>query len=178
MKERILLIAVLFLGMLNFSMAQEMFPVIEGYGGIVEVSDSEFSPDPNQQYKLIFDVTLRASKPENVNAGLDGVARVINLHAYAGVPKENLEVVVAIRQGATYAILDNDYYSNKFEMDNPNLDLVKKLADAGVKMYVCGQNLKRAKISSDSVVDEVKVALSAFTTTTHYRMKGYAYYKF
>lgn len=168
--------AILFIAFSAF--AQEKFPVIKGYGGIVDVEDAEFSPDTDQEYKLIFDVTLRASDPKNVNAGLDGVARVINLHAYAGVPTEKLDIVVTIRQGATYAILSNDYYTGKFEVDNPNLDLVRQLIEAGVKIYVCGQNLKRANISSEYVLKDVKVALSAFTTTTHYRMQGYAYYKF
>ena len=160
-----------------WSFAQEQFPVIEGYGGIVEV-ENEFSPDKDQVYKLIFDVTLRTSKPDQVNPGLDGVARVINLHARAGIPKENIHVVIAVRQGATYSVLNNDFYKNKFEVDNPNLDLISKLKDAGVDIYVCGQNLKRAKIPTDDVVKDVRVALSAFTTTTHFRMKGYAYYKF
>lgn len=176
MKKYIFLIALMSIGFYDL-IGQEKFPIIKGYGGIVDV-DSEFSPDPTQKYKLIFDVTLRASDPATVNAGLDGVARVINLHAYAGVPKENIHVVVAVRQGATYSVLGNDFYHGKFEVDNPNLDLIKQLKAAGVDMFVCGQNLKRGKIEVGNVVDEVKVALSAFTTTTHFRMKGYAYYKF
>lgn len=176
MKASIGILLCLFVGF-NSPMAQEQYPVIKGYGGIMEV-DSEFSPDPEQKYKLIFDVTLRSSNPADVNAGLDGVARVINLHAYAGVPKENMHVVVAVRQGATYSILNDEFYKNKFEVENPNLDLIKQLKAADVDFYVCGQNLKRAKIETSYVVDDVKVALSAFTTTTHFRMKGYAYYKF
>ncbi len=176
MRAHIYIIAFMFFGIASMK-SQEMYPVIKGYGGIVEV-DSEFSPDTDQEYRLIFDVTLRASNPADVNAGLDGVARVINLHAYAGVPKENVQVIVVVRQGATYSVLDNEYYQNKFQVDNPNLDLIKQLKAAGVKFYVCGQNLKRAKIETKHVVGEVQVALSAFTTTTHYRMKGYAYYKF
>ena len=176
-KRNVLVVCTTLLISLSMS-AQERFPVIKGYGGIVDVEDAEFSPDTTQEYKLIFDVTLRASDPKNINAGLDGVARVTNLHAYAGVPREQFDIVVTIRQGATYAILNNDYYTNKFEVENPNVDLVRQLIDAGVKIYVCGQNLKRAKISGSQVLEGVKVALSAFTTTTHYRMKGYAYYKF
>ncbi len=157
---------------------QDKYPVIEGYGGIVAVEGDVFKPDPNQEYKLIFDVTLRPGEPGDVNPGLDGVARVLNLHVYAGVPKENLHVVVAVRQGGTYSVMKNDFYQEKYEVDNPNIDLIRKLKEAGVDIYVCGQTLNRAKIAVDNVLNDVEVAVSTFTTTTHFRMKGYAYYKF
>lgn len=178
MRLRIKLICLLSIFSLTPLVSQDLYPVIEGYGGVVAVSDSAFLPDVSQEYKLIFDVTLRPGEPKDVNPGLDGVARVLNLHAMAGVLGSNMDVKVAVRQGATYSILDDAFYSGKFEIDNPNIDLIKKLVAAGVEIYVCGQTLTRAKIPEENVLEEVKVALSAFTTTTNFRMKGYAYYKF
>lgn len=178
MRTRINIICLLWMLGTGTLMGQNIYPVIEGYGGVVAVSDDAFLPDTDQKYKLIFDVTLRPGEPDQVNPGLDGVARVLNLHVMAGVPKENLDVKVAVRQGATYSVMNSDYYSGKYEIDNPNVDLIRKLKAAGVDIYVCGQTLTRMKTPEAHVLEEVKVALSTFTTTTHYRMKGYAYYKF
>ena len=46
-----------------------LFPIIEGYGGVVAVADAV--EPPRAGAKLVLDVTSEAKKPEEVNKGLD-----------------------------------------------------------------------------------------------------------
>jgi len=159
--------------------AQERInPTIEGYGGIFDAPHATERPDPNMEYKIVIDVVTGDSDKKQPFYSLINVARLLNLHAMGGVPKENMKVVLAIHGSAIYAAVDNETYQDKFDVDNPHLELFKKLQEAGVKILVCSQSLMGRNLDHEKLAPGVQVATSMLTTLTTYQLKGYAALKF
>ena len=153
-------------------------PVIKSYGAVYEIPNAQEKPDSKMDYKILVDITDAADKPDSLNAYLEAVATLYNLHAVGGVPAKNIHMVVVFHKMATYSIFNNEKYQQKFKTDNPNLPLIKELSEAGVKFFVCGQTMIKGKITESNIAPEVKVATSALTTLTTYQLKGYAMINF
>lgn len=153
-------------------------PVIKNYGGVFDIPFAQEKPDPNIDYKVVIEIERESEKPDSLNWALNNVARLINLHAMAGVKPERLHVVIAIHGGAINTVLNNEAYQKKFKMDNPNIGLYEELEKAGVKIVACGQSIVFRKIDRFKMVPQVKIASSMLTTLTNYQMKGYAVMKF
>ncbi|MEP2667784.1 MAG: DsrE family protein [Cyclobacteriaceae bacterium] len=169
------ILTITFLSIAAIGYSQKLVnPIIKNYGGIYDLPDAEEKIDPSLDYKIIIDVARASEKPEDVNWALNNVARLLNLHAMAGVPKEKLHVVLAIHGGAAFTVRNNEEYKKEYGVDNPNLELYKELQDAGVKMVVCGQSLVVRKIDPKKMVPGIKVASSMLTTITTHQLKGYA----
>ena len=56
--------------------------------------------------------------------------------------------------------LTMNLYKEKFKCDNPNLQILKELMDAGVEFYVCGQTMQKRNIDTKKLVAGTKVASS------------------
>jgi len=147
-------------------------PLIEGYGEIKYYDSVAAQPDPSQAYRLLFDVTSDSQK-SGVNKRLWVVARTLNLMHAAGVPAENLKIVVAIHGAATFDALTEKAHLNKFEKSNPNIDLIQKLEANGVTLYVCSQALAARNLTSEDIHPAVIPALSALTVLANYQTQGY-----
>lgn len=172
----LLLLAVVFI---STSYAQEQInPIIKGYGGIFDAPHATEKPDPDQVYQVVIDVATGANEKSEPFYSLVNVARLLNLHAMGGVPKENLKVVLAIHGGAVWSVLDNETYKERFDTDNPHLPLFKELAAAGVKMFVCSQSLLGRNLDHQKLAPQVQVATSMLSVMTTYQLKGYAALKF
>lgn len=153
-------------------------PVIKHFGTVTEVPASIENPDPKLDYKIAVEVNSDNPKPEAVHEFFDKVAAVVNLHALGGVPANKLHVVMVIHGPAAQFVLNDTEYKKKYNVPNPNTPLFKELADAGVKIFVCGQSLNKRNIPQDAVAPEIKTALSAITTLTTLQLKGYALLKY
>ena len=147
-------------------------PIIKNFGTIYEIENA-VNPDPNIEYRIVVDLKTLQRDKESINPGLNNVARMLNLHGLGGVKAENLNVAVAIHGGATDVILNNEAYQKKYELDNPNLQLINELKEAGVKLYVCGQSLLARNYEHDEVNTQIKIGLSMLTVVTTYMHKGY-----
>lgn len=159
--------------------AQEMVnPVIKNYGGIFDAPHATEKPDPNLEYKIIIDVATGGAERHEPLYSLVNVARLLNLHAMGGVPKENLKVVLAIHGGAVWSVLDNESYQAKYGVDNPHIPLFKELQAAGVKIFVCSQSMMGRRIDHTKMAPGLETATSMLTTMTTYQLKGYAALKF
>ncbi|MBX2898587.1 MAG: DsrE family protein [Cyclobacteriaceae bacterium] len=153
-------------------------PVIKSYGGIFPVPDAVEKPDPTLEYNIVIEIERASDKPDTLSWALNNVARLLNLHVAGGVPKEKIQVVLAIHGGAAYTVLNNQAHKAKYGVDNPNIKLYQELSEAGVKIYVCGQSLIARSIDRTKMVPQVKIATSMLTTLTTYQLKGYAVLKF
>ncbi|HET6768055.1 MAG TPA: DsrE family protein [Chitinophagaceae bacterium] len=153
-------------------------PIIKSYGTVFQLPDADHKPDPSIAYKIIVELTENASKPDTLNEYLEALATLINLHAAEGVAKENIQMVVILRKMATYAVFGNELYKEKFKTDNPNLQLLKELSDAGVEFYVCGQTMLKRNIDTKKLVPGTKIASAGLTAITTYQLKGYTMVKF
>lgn len=175
--KRIIIVGVL---LVSFSLSAQtrVFPVIKNYGGIFDVPDAVEKPDPNLDYKIVIELTSGSEKPGELNSSLNNIARLINLHAIGGVAKEKLTIVVAIHGEASYSIMNNEAFQEKYKTANPNLELYKELQEAGVKMFICGQSLIGRSIDPTKITPQVKIATSMLTTLTTHQLNGYAVLKF
>lgn len=162
----------------------QMFPAIKGYkwAGVVPVQNIDDKLDPIMQYKLLMELTGFAPKGQEstaqkeINGGIGEVARKINLHVAGGVPKEKMDVVVIVHAGALFALLNNEKYKQKYQVDNPNIALIKELQDFGAKFIVCGQAMTFLRLEKEDLVPGIKEAISAQTVLSMYELKGYKFY--
>ena len=172
-------IAVIILVFTFSSIAQERVnPIIENFGGIYEVPEATVLPDSKSDYKIVVDVYGGASDKSDLDRSLNNVARMLNLHAVGGVPKDKISVVIALHGQSTYSTLNDQTYKNEFGLVNPNGNLMKELKEAGVKIVVCGQSLRSRGFSSVQLRKEVEIGVSMLTTVTHYQNQGYKLLKF
>lgn len=143
------------------------------YGGVVALPDA--AEQPRAAARLVFDIT--AETPADVpNKGLEGVARYLNLHVQAGLPLESLQVALVLHGGATQAALADEAFARRQAgAANPNTDLLRRLKQAHVQLYVCGQSLARSGIESADVNADLTVALSAMTVLVNKQQDGHAY---
>ena len=153
-------------------------PVISSYGTVFQLPNADHKPDPSLKYKIIVELTENGSKADSLNEYIEALATLVNLHAAEGVPKENIKMVVILRKMATYAVFGNELYKEKFKCDNPNLQILKELMDAGVEFYVCGQTMHKRNVDTKKLVAGTKVASAGLTAITTYQLQGYTMVKF
>lgn len=155
------------------SQAQKKFPFIKKGGSMFDVPQADPIADKNMKYKILFELSKGADKPDTVNAALDKLARLVNLHLSAGIPKKNLEIVAVTHFLATPLILSDEAYKKKFGVPNPNTELINELAENGVKFYICGQSLYMRKYDKEPLNPNYKVTLSAMLMMSTLQSKGY-----
>lgn len=147
--------------------------VLKDYGQFYKIQNPDFNLNPQQKYQVIFDIRKATNDVNELNPLLDVVARFINMHVAQGIPLENLSMVVVFHGSATKDVLSQKAYKKKFRKENPNLDLLNKLDELGVKLYVCGQTALRYDFQKEDVAKSVKFALSALSVLTQYQSDGY-----
>ena len=158
--------------------SQAHYPIIKDFGGIYKIDDATVLPDSTLDYQIVIDVYSGPETQDQLNPALNNVARMLNLHAVGGVAAKNMHVVLAIHGDATVAVMDDEHYMEEFKIANPNTHLIEALAEAGVKLTVCGQSLIGRDLNNQSVLKQVEIATSMLTTVTTYQMKGYAFLRF
>ena len=167
--------------MAAFSMIQAQTPinpVIKGYGTIADAPMADLKPNPSLTYNIVVDLATSDEDKTAVSFSVNQLARLLNLHVMGGVPKENLNVVVAVHGGAIWTIMNDELYFEKFGVANPHTPLYKELLDNGVRVVVCSQSMFKRKIAKDQLIPGLEVATSALTTLTQYQLMGYALLRF
>nr|WP_299422954.1 DsrE family protein [uncultured Emticicia sp.] len=173
MKKLFILSLLCLSGSLTFAQ-KKIYPLIKSGGGMFEVPEATPVVDKKMQYKIIVDLSKASDKPDSVNSALDKLARLLNAHIEAGVPKENLSVIGVIHFLGTPIILEDEAYKKKFGMANPNTALINELGKNGVRFYVCGQSLRARKLVDEKRNEHIKVAQSALITFSTFQNMGYA----
>ncbi len=149
-------------------------PAIEGYGPNYAVADRDVPVLEETVYRTVFDA---ASHPEDkiaLNEKLVSVARFLNMHARSGTPIEHMNLAVVLHSQALNSVLSDAAYEARYGVANPNLELVRRLTEAGVELYVCGQSMTFAGIEKSELAEQARVALSAMTMLTELQNQGYA----
>ena len=154
--------------------AEPKFPAIQGFGGIQPTEGAGERPDRRLRYKVVFNITKAADQPSKVNPSLDKVARFLNLLAADGVRPKRGNVVAIVHGPATPLVMSDDAYRAKFGTDNPNLELVRRLREAGAEVHVCSQALFGNKIERSSVAELIEVDVAALVTIANLQLRGYA----
>ncbi|MUH35514.1 hypothetical protein D9O36_06665 [Zobellia amurskyensis] len=147
-------------------------PVIQGYGKIKYFKDVAEQPDSTLKYNLIFDVKDSGEK-DGVNAGLFKIARTINMLGAAKIALENIKIVAALHGEATFVALNEEKYQEKYGKLNPNAELIRRLNEFGVKLFICAQATASRNISAEDLNPDVELALSALSVLSNYQLRGY-----
>jgi len=157
-----------------------LYPLIKESknSGVLPVSNPTEVPDPNMDYKLLFE--LVEANPDSVkseiNFGLAEVARIMNLHVAAGIPAKRIIPVIVVHGPALWAIATNEYFKEKKKIDNPNLKIIAELEKAGAKIIACGQAMQFFEFKREEILPEVKISITAQTVLSSYQLKGYVLY--
>lgn len=157
-------------------MSVSKYPVIKGhkYAGVLPVAGIDEKPDPTLQYNIVVDATGYSKDSTKVNWVLYNIGRIYNLHVEAGIPKEQINIVVALHNLAGDAFYTNKVYQEEYEVENPNVDLINELKANGVRFLMCGQSLAFSGKKKNDLLPGTNVTLTAQTTITSYQLKGYA----
>ena len=142
-----------------------MGPVIDGYGPNYFVDERDVPLPEGFVYKTVFDIG-QDPEPDEVNRYLVTVARFLNMHARNGVLPDDMNLAIVVHGAATRNLVKAD--------NNPNLQLLGKLQEAGVHVYLCGQSMVHSGIRKDELASGVQVGLSAMTLLTILQADGYA----
>lgn len=148
-------------------------PVIQQFGPVFDIPSPDLKTPLDATYRVVFDVASAADAPDAVNPRMEGVARFLNMHARAGVPRERMQLALVLHGAAGKDALDNDAYRKRFGVDNPNVPLLKALGDAGVQVYLCGQTAMSRGLPRAELTPPVQMALSAMTALVVLQEQGY-----
>lgn len=153
----------------------ETGPIIDGYGASYVIDNADVPLATDHVYKVAWEITDYAGEPDAVNRTLDRVARFLNLHAQNGLPEENMQLGVVVHGRALINMLSDASYQERFDSSNPNLDLLQKLAAAGVDFFVCGQSMARRGFVKSELAEPVMLATSALTMVHQLQFDGYTF---
>lgn len=145
-------------------------PVITGYGKNVGVSTSAVSK--NTMLKVAFDVAAPAEIGA-LNRRFDSLARFINMHVNAGVPKENIALALVVHGKASGDLLNNTVYRAQHQQDNPNVPLIEALLANNVRVILCGQSAAVYDITLAQLIAGSELELSAMTAHALLQQQGY-----
>lgn len=175
----LLLLSLFYLGHLNGQSDKRLSgPIIKGFGEVFPVVNPDHQLDTQKVYKVVFDVMKSPEDSTVLNSSINTIARFLNMHAMAGLPKENMQVACVFHNSATKDALSNDAYQKKHGVPNPNSQLIEALQKAGVETYICGQSINARGVDRSELADSIRVALSAMTILIDYQSNGYQLIKF
>ena len=146
-------------------------PVFTKFGMVAPV-EAEALP-PGVELRHSFDVAK--SGGEGINRGFDSVARFINMHVRAGVPRQNVQAALVVHGDAAVELTRDAFYGAKNKgRPNPSAALVAALIAEGVPVYLCGQTAIHQGIGRADLIPGVKMALSAMTAHALLQKQGYS----
>lgn len=146
-------------------------PVFENFGENVEIDEGLTDPR-SQSFKVVFDVS-KENNGSGAHAGFNSIARFINMHVRAGVPLDNIDVALVVHGKATFSLLNEAAYKSRFNESNPSRDLLDKLLEEQVQIYVCGQSAVYHGIGKSDLTAQVEMSLSAMTANALLQQQGY-----
>lgn len=150
-----------------------VYPAIARYGKVVRLPKA--TQQPRSGSKIVVDVT-KGGKPEELNPAIEKAARFVNIYRGAGNKPARAKTVLVVHGDATLCVLAKNPYMQRFKTNNnPNLDCLEKLRQAGVEVYVCGQSLIAKGAAPADVSEHARVAVSALTSLVNLQADGYSY---
>ena len=175
MNKTILIFSVIFLSA-SFAWSQAdriKGAIIEDFGPTYQIDNPEFATHLSETFKVVFDVSKAPEDPAAVNKWIETVARYLNMHTNAGKTIETMRTVLVLHGNASYGLLKNEFYKEKFEVNNPNIPLLEALDKAGVEIILCGQTSVHRNLTKERRIPEAKISLSAMTALIQLQNKGY-----
>lgn len=148
-------------------------PVLQAHGAVFDGVEPSWRPHASA-YRAVFDVWIGPEAKDVPNPRLDTLARFLNMHARDGVPAQAMHLAVVLHGSAGKAVLDDDAYTERFGVPNPDRALLEALAGHGVRILVCGQSAKARGYAPEEMLPPVRIAMSALTAIMGLQAEGYA----
>jgi len=135
-------------------------PIFTDYGPVADIT-ATMPIAPDTAFRHSFDVSnpAPAGKP---NSTLVSAARFINMHARAGLPKDNVQVAIVVHGKAVKEMAGEQ---------SASAELIAALTDHGVRIIVCGQSADG--VATGDLLPGVEMALSAMTAHAVLQQQGY-----
>jgi intracellular sulfur oxidation DsrE/DsrF family protein len=159
---------------LTFSLAATAGPdrfhagtVIAGYGKVASVTDATRIP-AKAKFKVAFDVSEPAEQG-SVNRHLDSAARLLNMHAEAGLAASRTRIAIVVHGRAAMDLVNDERYG----ASNANAGLIAALVASGVSIELCGQTAAYYDIDAADLLPGVTMSLSAMTAHALLQQQGY-----
>ena len=149
-------------------------PVVDGYGPTYLVADRDVPLPEDFEYRVVLDAARAAAGPSDLDATFVSAARFLNMHARNEVPVDRMALAVVVHGAALQSILSDEAYRDRHGVGNPNLELLNRLRQAGVRVFVCGQSMAFNDIDKADLWPHAEVALSAMTMMAILQSRGYA----
>ena len=151
--------------------------LVPGLPVAADMPDAYEQPDPNMNYKVVFSVNRDPQNPDDVNPMFGAIAMYLNTLGKHGVPAEHRNIVAMIhhRTEGFDIVMTNEAYRERYGRDNPNIEIIRKLTEAGVNIRLCGQGLIGREIDEEDVNPDIQVDLWAMTSIINLTMNGYAH---
>jgi intracellular sulfur oxidation DsrE/DsrF family protein len=149
-------------------------PVIKDYGPVYYVHEEPLDLPPDSRLKAVFDIAATPDESDKLNHRLETVARYLNMHARAGLESRQLSTAVVLHGRATRSALSQEAFEERYGEPNPDAELVRQLAQVGVRFVVCGQSAAAFGYRSDEFAPDVELALSALTALVMFQSDGFA----
>ena len=142
-----------------------------------DVPNSYENPDPNTNYKIVFSVNRDPQSPDDMDPMFRAIATYVNTLGKHGVPPEHRNIVAMIhhRSEGFDIVMNNEAYKERHGRDNPNIEIIRKLTEAGVSIRLCGQGLNGREIDAKDVNPDIQIDLWAMTSIINLTMNGYAH---
>ena len=148
-------------------------PVIKDYGPVYEVPEGSWNLQKDKHYKVSMDVSATGDFSSDLNRYFASAARFLNMHARNGIDPKNIEFAIVVHGSAGKDLLKDVAYEARFEEANPNTAMLKALADAGVKIYLCGQTAAYRGFAAEELNPAVTIAVSAMTAHVRLQSEGF-----
>jgi intracellular sulfur oxidation DsrE/DsrF family protein len=171
--SRTLTLAAAVLLLPRLSAAQEGEALIRKAGAFAPIPNPSFAADKSVELKVVWDVTETPATPSDVVSGFSRPANFFLLADAEGVPRARVHLALLVHGGSTPSLMTNEHYKAAKGVDNPNIPLLKAMADAGVQIIVCGQSIVRQKIAREQLLPFVKVSTSATIARAVLHAQGY-----
>jgi len=151
--------------------------LVPGMSVATDIPNAYELPDPNMNYKVVFSVNRDPENPDDVNPMFNAIATYLNTLGKHGVPPENRNIVAMIhhRTEGFDIVMSNEAYKKRHGRDNPNIEIIHKLKQAGVDIRLCGQGLIGREIDAKDVNPDIQIDLWAMTSIINLEMEGYAH---
>jgi intracellular sulfur oxidation DsrE/DsrF family protein len=151
--------------------------LVPGMSVATDIPNAHELPDPNMNYKVVFSINRDPGSPDDVNPMFNAIATYMNTLGQHGVPAEHRNIVAVIhhRTEGFDIVMSNEAYKKRHGRDNPNIEVIRKLTQAGVDIRLCGQGLIGREIDAKDVNPDIQVDLWAMTSIINLMLEGYAH---
>lgn len=148
-------------------------PVVPEVSGYIDIPGAALKPDPTLAYKVVFEARRGGAKPFELAPAIELAASELNTFVAAHV--KNFKIAMVFHSlAADDTLLDNAHFRAKYGVDNPNLPVLAKMREAGVEIYVCGEQLMSDGVDFKSITRDATIANDGLIALIYFENKGYA----